>query len=201
MLMSEATEIPSECKSIVAKDPERVKAVFTDLPQITKIYKCMGSKKDHFESELISTGACSKKDLSKDPPCGDHKCIAGVKAAVSELVDDCIPEGDFPIVNPFFKCLTNHADDYCKKEAASIMALGEMALGEPFAFVQDAHAKALEAASQIQPVRQESPGFMILIMAASVGCITGASIMWVSRFAKGMSSARSTHTNAEPLLA
>jgi hypothetical protein len=192
--MSEATEIPSECKGIVAKDPECVKAFFTDSPQITKIYTCMDSRKAHFESKLISTGACSKVDLSESPPCDDHRCIAGVKAEVSELVDECIPDGDFPTLNPFFKCLTNH--DYCKKEATIIMALGE-----PFAFIQDAHAKALEAASQIQPVRPGNPGFRILMMAASVGCITGAAIMWVGRFAKGMLSARSTHANAEPLLA
>jgi len=163
-------KVPSKCKGMIMAHPSTLWYLRSHDVRL-KIEQCAMAKGKPFEEHLVEDASCSGPVMKKFKsgkmglsPCGVPTCVAAVKKEAPKLVDDCLPEEDNPTLNPFCKCLLEHADDSC--------ATGAMALSMPLAFLSGASDMALELAT-----RQSTPGSHVP---------TNFATMWIAGLVAGM---------------
>lgn len=182
-------QMPAECMVIVEQDPMQVQSTMSDQSKMGKVQECMDGHKEAFETKTVGSGECTQEEIdAQGPPCEDPTCISAVKREVPKLVDKCMPADKFPVVNPLFQCLMNHADDECP--SSSIMAFSK-----PTNFVQGKTALVLKSvllqATKTNSVQVSST----IVLAGVLGMAVGAALT------AGVLKRMSFHKNVqEPLL-
>jgi len=187
-------DMPEECMAIFMSDPATAQANMNDAAKMGKARACMDAQKETFESHVLGDGKCTQEELvAEAPPCNDPACLAAVKSEVPKVVDQCMPSSDWPVLNPLFKCLLNHADDDCSSGAASIMAFQKLP-----AFMTGASTMALMVTRQAPSSNNmQTWSLVTMLLAGFAGGVIGAGLMVV--FTKRLSSRRSIQQ--QPLLA
>jgi len=175
-------------------DPATAMATMQDDAKMGKAKACMDAQQETFESKILGDGKCKEEELhAESPPCDDRACLDAIKSETPKLVDQCMPSSDFPVMNPFFKCLMNHADDDCPSGAASIMAFQKLPV-----FMKGASTMALMVTRQAPSSNNmQTSSLVTMLLAGFAGGVIGAGLTLV--FTKRLSSRRSIHE--QPLLA
>jgi len=187
-------DMPPECMAILMSDPATATANMNDEAKMGKAKACMDAQKETFESHVLGEGKCTKEEMNAHgPPCDDPACLDAVKSEVPKVVDQCLPSSDWPVMNPLFKCILNHADDDCSSGAASIMAFQKLP-----AFMKGASTMALMATRQAPSSNNmQTSSLVTMLLAGFAGGVIGAGLTLV--FTKRLSSRRSI--DEQPLLA
>merc|ERR1719203_2454971 len=187
-------EMPPECMAILMSDPATAMAIMKDGAKMGKAKACVDAQKETFESQILGNGKCTQEELDADgPPCDDPACLDAVKSVFPKVVDQCMPSSDFPVVNPLFKCLMNHADDDCSSGAAGIMAFQKLPV-----FMNGASTMALMVTRQApSSSNMQTSSLVTMLLAGFAGGVIGAGLTVV--FTKRLSSRRSI--DQQPLLA
>lgn len=196
--LADQVAVPTECLAVVMSDPNgpsRVQSFMNDVQEQEEVAKCTQTNSLPLAGDMVQSGKCSQEDLSgTGPPCDNAECIRAIKDAVADVIDQCLPDSKYPVMNPFMKCVLNHADDDCNRGVA-------IELMQPVSLIKSAGDSAID---HITRHSQQGYTFSTVVFVGVAGAMVGASAMAaVAKYAFGIHEKREPvigSENQEPLL-